>query len=188
MPGGVAADLQPLNDIADRADGFDQAPERAEQAEEDKQAGHVARDVARSRRGAIAIESVRLRMVCGEIAVRLPRSPRIAAIGASSTGARSARDAGIGQAESVDPGDFRKQPQHLPERQHDADQQHADDQRIEAGIGEERLPDLAVQDETSSPPRIRNTSIRTRKIRGEETLNRSTTISRCAMAVTVQTR
>ena len=33
--------------LADRADGLDQAPERAEQAEEDQQAGHVARDVAR---------------------------------------------------------------------------------------------------------------------------------------------
>jgi hypothetical protein len=38
--------------LADRADRAEQAPERAEQAEEDQQAGEVARDVARSRRGA----------------------------------------------------------------------------------------------------------------------------------------
>ena len=35
---GVAADLEVLDDVADRADGLDQAPERAEQAEEDQQA------------------------------------------------------------------------------------------------------------------------------------------------------
>ena len=44
---GIAADLQSLDHLADRADGFDQAPERAEQAEKNQQAGHVARDVAR---------------------------------------------------------------------------------------------------------------------------------------------
>ena len=44
---GVAADLEAVDHVADRADGLDQAPEGAEQAEEDQQAGHVARHVAR---------------------------------------------------------------------------------------------------------------------------------------------
>src|SRR5262249_57408096 len=43
----VAAHLQALDHGAHRGDGLYQAPERAEQAEEDEEAGHVARDVAR---------------------------------------------------------------------------------------------------------------------------------------------
>ena len=64
-------------------------------------------------------------MVGGEIAVRPARSPRIVAIGASSTGGARDREAGIGEAEAVDPGDFGKQPDHLPEGEQDADDQHA---------------------------------------------------------------
>ena len=44
---GVAADIQTVDDGADRADGLDQAPEGAEQAEEHQQAGEIARNVAR---------------------------------------------------------------------------------------------------------------------------------------------
>ena len=44
---GIAAEGETLDHPAHRADGFDQAPEGAEQAEENQQAGHVARDVAR---------------------------------------------------------------------------------------------------------------------------------------------
>ena len=80
-------------------------------------------------------------MVCCEIVIRPVRSPpRIAAIGASSFGPPLDRKPGIGDAEIVDPGDFRIEPDHLAERQDDADQQHRADQRVEAGIGEEREP------------------------------------------------
>ena len=55
------------------------------------------------------------------------------------------RKAGIGDAERIHPGDFRREPHHLPEREHDADDQHAEDQPVEAGIGEEGDPDLPVE-------------------------------------------
>ena len=51
-------------------------------------------------------------------------------------------DAGIGDAEIVDPGDLRVEPQHLAERIDDADHEHADDQRIQPGIGQEAVPQL----------------------------------------------
>ena len=41
-------------------------------------------------------------------------------------------EAGVGEAEIVDPGDLRIKPQHLPERQNDADRLDADDQRVQA--------------------------------------------------------
>ncbi len=55
------------------------------------------------------------------------------------------REAGIGEAEPIDPVDLGEQADDLPERQHDADQQHAEDQRVEARIREESGPDLAVK-------------------------------------------
>ena len=55
------------------------------------------------------------------------------------------RQAGIGDAEIVDPGDLRIEPDHLPEGQDDADQHHHADQPIEAGIGEEGQDDLLVE-------------------------------------------
>ena len=57
------------------------------------------------------------------------------------------RDARIGEPEAVDPGHLGKQPDHLPERQDDADQQHADDQRVERRVGLERDQDLRVDDD-----------------------------------------
>ena len=79
--------------------------------------------------------------------MRPTRSPRIAAIGASSTGGRSTARPGSARRKPLTQATSGKQPQHLAERQHDADQQHADDQRVEAGIGEERGPDLAIEDD-----------------------------------------
>ena len=52
---------------------------------------------------------------------------------------------GIGQAEAVDPIDLRIEPDDLPEGEDDADQEHADDERIEPGIGKEGGPDLLVE-------------------------------------------
>ncbi len=53
--------------------------------------------------------------------------------------------AGVGDAEIVDPGDFRIEPDHLPERQDDADQEHRPDQGVEPGIGKEGGDDLLVE-------------------------------------------
>ena len=53
------------------------------------------------------------------------------------------REAGIRDAEIVDPGDLGIEPEHLTERIDDADQKHADDQRVQAGIGHEARPELA---------------------------------------------
>ncbi len=82
-------------------------------------------------------------MVCADIAMRPMRSPRIAAIGASSTGGRSTAMPGSARRKLLTQATSRKQPDHLPERQDDADQQHADDQRVEAGIGHEGRPGSA---------------------------------------------
>ena len=57
------------------------------------------------------------------------------------------RKARIGAAETVDPGDFRKQPDDAMERQDDADDENADDQAIEPGIGHEGVEDLMLQHE-----------------------------------------
>ena len=77
--------------------------------------------------------------------MRPTRLPRIAAIGASSTGGRSTAKPGIGEAEIVDPRDFRIETQHLTQRQHNADCTDADDERVQARIGHERDLDLLVQ-------------------------------------------
>ena len=87
-------------------------------------------------------------MVCAEMATRPTRSPpSMAAIGASSVGSRADRKARIGAAEAVDPGDFRKQPDDAMERQDDADEENAEDQAVEPGIGHEGVEDLALQHE-----------------------------------------
>ena len=86
-------------------------------------------------------------MVWVEIAIRPMRSPRSVAIGASSTGGALDLDAGLGDAERVDPADLGEQAEHLPEGEDDADQQHRDDDAVQARIGEEGLVDLAVENE-----------------------------------------
>ena len=98
---------------------------------------------ASSRR--VAIESISPRIVVGEIAVR----PRALAEDRRHRGEQHGRardrEARIGEAEAVDPGDFGKQPDHLAEGEQDADDQHRDDQRVQARIGHERDHDLLVQ-------------------------------------------
>ena len=54
-------------------------------------------------------------MVWVEIAMRPMRSPSSVAIGASSTGGALDLDAGLGDAEGVDPADLREQAEHLAE-------------------------------------------------------------------------
>ena len=60
-------------------------------------------------------------------------------------------EGGIGAAKAVDPGDFRKQPDHARERKDDADQEDADDQPVEPRVGHERVEDLMLQDKGDQP-------------------------------------
>ena len=65
------------------------------------------------------------------------------AIGASSTGwCVIGGEAGIGDAESVDPADLGIEPQHLAEGIDDADDQHAEDEAVQTGIGQEAMAEL----------------------------------------------
>ena len=142
---GIAADLQPLDHLADRADGLDQAPEGAEQAEEHQEAGHVARDVA----GLVQPRSDRIQQVPHGL-LRDRHPPRAFTAQDRRHWRQQGRapvecQARIRYPEIIDPGHFGIQPHHLPERQDDADHQHAADQRVEAGIGEERGHDLLVE-------------------------------------------
>ena len=83
-----------------------------------------------------------LRISCAEIAMRPTRRAEDRRHRREQHRRAIDREAGIGEAEIVDPGDFRIEPDHLPERQDDADQQHAEDQPVQAGIGHER--DLTI--------------------------------------------
>ena len=94
------------------------------------------------------MESSRCRMVCCEMVMRPD------ALAAEDRRHRRQqrrppvqRKAGIGDAEIVDPRHFGIEPDHLAERQDDADQQHRADQRVEPGIGEEGDDDLLVEHE-----------------------------------------
>ena len=73
-----------------------------------------------------------------------------AAIGASSTGEPPERPSSVA-AQGVDPAHLREQPPDLPDRQDGADQHDADDQRVEARIGEKRGKDLTIEDEGDEP-------------------------------------
>ena len=93
-------------------DRLDQAPEGAEQAEEHQESGHVARDVARLvEAGGDRVENA---------AHQLRRHRHAADAAAEDRRHRRQqhrrpldREAGIGEAEIVDPGDFRIEPDHL---------------------------------------------------------------------------
>ena len=142
---GIAADLQAVDHLADGTYGFDQAPEGAEQAEKDQQARHVAGNIARfvqPRRDRVQQMPHRL--------LGNRHSPRALAAEDSSHRRQQFRTAfdrqpGIGDAEIVDPGHLRIEPDHLPERQDDADQEHPPDQCVEAGVGKEGCDDLLVE-------------------------------------------
>ena len=113
--------------------------------EEHQQAGHVAGDVARLvEPGGDGIQQMphgllRDRHPPGALAAEDRRHRR------QQRRVPIDRKPGIGDAEIVDPGDFRIEPDHLAERQDDADQEHQADQRVEAGIGEEGRDDLLVE-------------------------------------------
>ena len=148
---GIAAGLQPLDHAADRADGLDQAPEGAEQAEEHQKAGHVARDVARLvEAGGDRVENA---------AHQLRRHRHAADAAAEDRRHRRQqhrrpldREAGIGEAEIVDPGDFRIKPR-SPGAAHSTMPMSSTPMisAVQAGIGHERHFDLLVQQEGDQP-------------------------------------
>jgi hypothetical protein len=74
-------------------------------------------------------------MVCDEIDIRraLDREPR------------------VGKAETIHPGDFGKQPDHLPKGQQDTDEKHPDDESVEPRIRQKCRPDLTVQYNDEQP-------------------------------------
>ena len=78
-------------------------------------------------------------------------------------------DFGAG-AEGIDPADLAEQPDDLQEGQQDADDQNAEDQPVEAGIGGEGRRDLAGQDGGDEGDDARNTSIDRRKTCGLDSL------------------
>ena len=131
-------------------DRLDQAPEGAEQAEEDQEPGQVAREVACFvEPGGDRVENA---------AHQLRRHRHAADAAAEDRRHRRQQhrrpldgEAGIGEAEIVDPGDLRIKPEHLAQRQHDADHQDADDQGVEARIGHEGDLDLLEQHEGDEP-------------------------------------
>src|SRR5688500_14055368 len=126
---------------------------------------------ASSRR--VAMESIKPRMVVGEIAVRPARSPRMVAIGASSTGGRA----------TARPGSARRKPfTHLTSGNRRITWRNESRMPITSTAMISALrPGLAMKatticlcsTTTIRPHRIRNTIIRTRKIRGEDNLNGS---------------
>ena len=180
MRAGVAAGFEALDHAADRAHGLDQAPEGAEQAEEHQQAGHVARDVARLvEAGGDRVENA---------AHQLRRHRHAADAAAEDRRHRRQqhrrpldREAGIGEAEIVDPGDLR-------------------DRAASPGAGDSTMPmsstpmisalrpGLAMNAtsiclcsrKATRPPSMTNTSIRNRKMRGDDSLSGSSSFAMCS--------
>src|SRR5262245_33782150 len=126
-----------------------------------------------------AIESRMLRIICDEIAMRPMRSRRMTAIGASSTGGRSTARPGSASRKlftQLISGKRRvtcRNASAMP---------MASTPMISAlspGLARNATQICLYSTITTSAHRIRNTSIRTRKIRGEDSLNGSMS---CAMA------
>ncbi len=133
------ADREAVDHLADRADRLEQAPEGAEQAEEDQKADLVARDVAPLvEPGADAVQ---------QIADRHRRQHRSGPRRSCSPSAlgdrrqqprrRLQREARLAGAEGLDPADLRLDADDAPEDVDDADQQDPEDQAIEHWVVEE---------------------------------------------------
>ena len=139
------ADRQAVDHLADRADGLEQAPEGAEQAEEDQQPDLVARDVARFVEArADAVEQVAHRH-------RRQHHPAAALLLAERAGDRRQqawcglqREARLAGAERLDPAHLRLDAEGAAEHVDDADQQHREDQAVEQRVVEIDPPDDVV--------------------------------------------
>ena len=109
--------------VGDGADRLEQAPEGAEQAEEDEQADEVARHLA------ILVEPHLDRVEDRAHGLRRDRHAADAVAEERRHRGEEHRraldlDAGLGDAEGVDPANLREEPQHLAEGEADADEQH----------------------------------------------------------------
>ena len=94
----------------------------------------------------VEIESRIERQVEVESAKLSARSRSSVAIGATSRGGVCSKF-GLAAAEGIDPAHFRHQADDVAHRHGDADDEHADDQPVQAGIGHEGVRHLAVEDE-----------------------------------------
>ncbi|WP_425351831.1 hypothetical protein [Methylobacterium radiotolerans] len=138
---GIAAAAHALDDAADRRQRVDEAPEGAEQAEQDQDPGDVAQDLA------ALVEAHRDRVeIAGRAGQGRPAGPR-------GDHRRHRRQQGgrpldlRAVGDGVDVGGLAEQPDDLPEGDQDGDQQNTEDQPVEPGIGQEGRCDLPEQDE-----------------------------------------
>ncbi|MDF9793671.1 hypothetical protein M2440_004372 [Methylorubrum extorquens] len=137
----VAAAAHAADHRAHRRKRLDQAPERAEQAEQDQDAGDVAQDLA----ALVEPHGGGVEMRAGA-RQRHPIAP-------GRDGGQQRREQGrpvlrvLPGGDRVDVAHLAKQPRYLPEGKQHRDQQHAEDQPVQARIGKEGWGDLLVEDE-----------------------------------------
>ena len=85
--------FRPSITLPTEPNGLDQAPEGAEQSEEDQQAGRMTREMSRASSSRVAIESSRCRMVVCEIVIRpCARRRELPPSGPAMWGADPSRD------------------------------------------------------------------------------------------------
>ena len=142
----AARRIERADRAADRLDGFEQAPERAEQAEEHEQPDEIAAGVARfveTRADAVhdrAHRGGRERQHARPVAQHgrhRRQQHRLVRAG----------EAGIGNAERVDQADFGIEAHHLAEGVEDAEEpRRAEDEAVETRIVHQRDDELLVQD------------------------------------------
>src|SRR5215813_3865084 len=141
---GIATCLQTLNDIADRTNGFDEAPKSTEQTEENEEPCHIPGNVARL----VEASGNRVENSAHQLRGHGHASDATAkdrCHGREKDRRPVDRQPGIGKAEIIDPRDFRIETQHLTQRQHNSDCTDAEDERVQARIGHECDFDLLVQ-------------------------------------------
>jgi hypothetical protein len=142
----VAGERQVGDDAADRSDGFQQAPERAEQAEKDQQPRLVAGDVtALVETRADAVEQIAHRQ-------RIERRALATILLAERAGDRRQeprwcghREAGAGRAKRLDPRNLGAQHQDAAQSVGDPEQENADDQPVQRRILHECTGDHVVE-------------------------------------------
>ena len=140
----VGPHFQRADDVADGGDGFQKAPEGAEQAEKHQEAREIAGSIARLVQPcADGIED----RAHGGLGNGHPADPVPQQRGHGRQQRRRAGDgeAGIGQPEGIHPVHFGKQPRHLPDGENDADGQDAENDAVEARIVQEGIEDLPVE-------------------------------------------
>src|SRR5690606_25264082 len=131
-----AADIQPLDRAGDRTDGGEQTPEGAEKAEKDMKADHVTRDFALLIKARAQRIEDRTHRKCVELHLALACTKH------GGHRREKARrwwhdKARISAAEIIDPAHFRPEPDDLPQRIENAENEHAQNEAVQPRIGEE---------------------------------------------------